>query len=172
LWLGYTYLAGQSVDAFLTPQVRADLEWAEWLLQPELIVAVPLALDGPKASSTLSVRGGRRFGAFSALVGVSTNWSPQGAPQWQVLPSLELGYAFDQLKVRAGLLTLHAMAPAHVTVDWNNFELGYIAPLGAIAGYRFAISPSLTLRLHGFGFALFNSVRGMVTASIELPGEL
>jgi hypothetical protein len=53
-----------------------------------------------------------------------------------VLPSLRASLATGDVTWQLGVFDVHGLAPAHLSAVWRGFTLGYVAPLGARAAYR------------------------------------
>ena len=129
------------------------LEGDALALQPFPIQLFPRP-GGAGASVTVGVRVGYTGERWSLVGGPLVGFAPGARPRLQVLPTLRALRHVGPVILHAGLLDVHGLVPAHLSVSWKNVGLGYVPPVGARAWARLPLRPTVALRLEGFLYRL------------------
>jgi hypothetical protein len=86
-------------------------------------------------------------------------------PAAALLPTLRLDLDFGVVGVVLGVLDHLALMPAHLDVKLGRYSVGWVAPLGLLAGADFVLLNGFGLRVLGFLFKLGNAESAMLTLS-------
>jgi hypothetical protein len=112
-------------------------------VEGELATTLPLG-DGPTLTTQVQLRAGYRSSRFGVWAGPSLQLAPSAQPAWLVLPTLRARLTIEPVTLHLGVFDLHGLAPAHLSASFRDFTLGYVAPLGVRAAYRWARAQPVT----------------------------
>lgn len=163
----------RSGDIYAGPLLRGRLAHRGVLLEGAALFLLPRSSRGAAAGGNGFARIGFSGHRWALLGGVALQYAPAAQPTLQLLPSLQGRAAFRTFQLSAGLfdpLTL-GLAPAHLLLELDDFGLGYVAPLGALATLRARVGTTLSLRLAALAFRLGRAEVGLFTASIAVGPE-
>lgn len=163
---GTSYTGGRWDDAFLSTSVSGHTLLGGLTLDGGLLSLVPVERGGPGASLSLTARVGYTSERWSFVGGPVLNLAYAASPALQVLPSLEGRVRVGAVMLDAGLFDADGLVPAHVGVEWRDYGLAYVLPLGARAHVQLPLSGALGLRVEGFAFRLGNAHAAMLTVGV------
>src|SRR5439155_8747069 len=96
---------------------------------------------------------------------LSAQYAGDGPGRVQLLPTLRARVFFDAATVTVAAFDHFAIAPAELSVEYRGFTLGYVAPLGALAGARFRLAENTQLDVTALAFRLGNAEVALLTLS-------
>ena len=116
---------------------------------------------GGGASARLGWTGER----LSITGGAWAQLAPLAQPSLQYAPTLRAAWRFDCFAVSAGVFDLHALAIARLSVETEDFGLGYVAPLGAEAHATLRLGRGFGVRVQGLAFRVGDAQVGFLMLS-------
>lgn len=150
LGASYVHHGGRFGELFVGPAVEGRWVGRGPTADGSFLLTIP---SSPRALGlTAAVRLGWTGERFSVVAGPSLQLTPGAVPAMQVLPSVAGSYSFGRWGLGAGVFDLHALAPARLSFETKEFSLGYVAPLGALAGLRLRIHERWGVRLSALAF--------------------
>jgi len=161
-------------DAHFTPVVTARYLLGGFTTDAGVLLAVPLTRDGMALAFTGSLRIGWTWRAWSAVGGVVMQWASGATPASQWLPSLRVSGDFGTVGMTLGVLDHFALVPAHLSFDFRaerrRFSLGWVVPIGLVAGADLPLSEGFGLRCTAFAFKAFQAEVAMFTVAGTFGG--
>jgi hypothetical protein len=163
---GYTSRGARWGDALAAVTAEGRTLVGSFATELSAFVVAPMTPRGASASVTFVPRVGWSWERFAVLAGPSVQVVPGAQPVLQVLPSLRTQAKLGTLGLSLGVFDDAGQVPAHLSVDFQNWSVGYVAPLGARACARVAFAPHLSVVASGFAYRLFNTDVAMLTLGV------
>lgn len=161
-------------DAQLAPVVTARYLLGGFTTDAGVLLSVPLTTDGVALAFTGSLRVGWTWKKWSVVAGAVMQWASGATPAMQWLPSLRLSADFGPFGMTLGILDQLALLPAHLSFDLKQgprrFSIGWVAPIGLVAGADLPVTERFGLRFHAFAFKAFQAEVAMFTVSGTFGG--
>jgi hypothetical protein len=161
-------------DAHLTPVVTARYLLGGFTTDAGVLLVAPLTGDGMALAFTGSLRIGWTWRKWSAVGGITMQWASGATPSLQWLPSLRVSGDFGPFGMTLGVLDQLALVPAHLAFDFKverrKFSVGWVAPIGLIAGADLPITERFGLRITAFAFKAFQAEVAMLTIAGTFGG--
>lgn len=171
---GYSQGAVRLGDAHLAPTVSGRVLFGGFTVEAGALVVAPLSA-GTTATSVTGALGlgwtGRRW---NLLLGGALQWTADATPALQFLPQLRASYDFGHVGATLGVFDQLGLVPAHLSgflkLGPTTVSLGYVAPLGVLAGVDVPLTRGFGLRVTGFVFKFFQSEYAMLTLAATFDG--
>lgn len=161
-------------DPQLAPIVTARYLFGGFTTDAGVLLSLPLTPDGVGLAFTGSLRVGWTWRKWSLVGGAVMQWASGATPALQWLPTLKLSADFGPFGMTLGVLDELALLPAHLSFDLKQgrrrFSVGWVVPIGLVAGADLPITERFGLRLHAFAFKAFQAEMAMVTVSGTFGG--
>ncbi len=174
LGAGYSQHGARWGDAHLAPVVTGRYLFGGFTVEAGVLLAAPLAAE----TTATSLSGGLALGwtgrRWNVMLGATLQWSALTTPAVQVLPQLRAAYDFGPFGLAVGVFDQLALVPAHLSgffrVGATRLSIGYVAPLGAMAGIDVPLTGRFGVRITGFAFKLAQSEFAMLTLAATFDG--
>jgi len=174
LGAGYTGQGPRWGDLHVAPVVTGRYLIGGFTTEAGVLLVVPTSRETTGLSFTAGLTVGWTGRRWSLAAGALMQWSSLARPAIEWLPQLRLSYDFGLFGATFGLFDQLGLVPAHLSADlrWRGrkFSLGWVAPIGVMAGADLPLGGRLGLRLNGFAFKLAQSEYAMLTVGGTFDG--
>lgn len=174
LGTGYSQGSVRFGDAHLAPVVTGRYLFGGFTVEAGVLLAAPLAASTTASSVTGSLGLGWTGKKWNLTLGAALQWTAQTAPALQLVPQLRVSYDFGRVGATLGVFDQLGLVPAHLSgftrLGAARVSLGYVAPLGVLAGVDVPLTAGLGVRVTGFVFKLFQSEYAMLTLALTFDG--
>lgn len=161
-------------DPQFTPLVTARYLLGGFTTDAGVLLSAPMTRDGVAFAFTGSLRVGWTWRKWSLVGGAVMQWASGATPSLQWLPSVRLSADFGPFGMTLGILDQLALMPAHLSFDLKQgarrFSIGWVAPIGLVAGADLPVTERFGLRFHAFAFKAFQAEVAMLTVSGTFGG--
>jgi hypothetical protein len=161
-------------DAQFTPVVTARSLLGGFTTDAGVLLSAPVTRDGVAFAFTGSLRAGWTWRTWSLVAGAVLQWASGATPALQWLPSIRVSADFGPFGMTLGVLDPLALMPAHLSFDLKQgarrFSVGWVVPIGLVAGVDLPVTGRFGLRFHAFAFKAFQAEVAMFTVSGTFGG--
>jgi hypothetical protein len=167
----YGFHGGRWGELFSVQHLGARWLAGGFTLEGGVLAAQPLGQRDVGTGLTTDLRLGWTWSQLTATAGASLQYAAGAQPRTQLLPTARLEWRPGDFGLSAGVFDVHAIAPARLSVEFRDYGLGFVAPLGLEARARFQLGQRLSLRVQGLAFQAGNAqVALLMISGFLLPG--
>lgn len=171
---GYSTRGTRWGDLHVAPQVTARYLLGGLTSEAGVLLVVPTSRETTGLSFTASLLVGWTGERWHLSGGALMQWVDLAQPAIQWLPQVRASYDFGPFGATFGLFDQLGLVPAHLSADlkWrdNRFSLGWVAPIGVMAGADIPLGGRVGLRVNAFAFKLAQAEFAMLTLGATLGG--
>lgn len=172
---GYSVYGARWGDLHVAPEVTARYLFGGFTTSAGVLLVAPTSRDTTGLSFTAGLDVGWTGQRWNVSAGALMQWANLAKPSIQWLPQLRVAYDFGPFGATLGVFDHLGLVPAHLSADlgWRGarFSLGWVAPIGVMAGADIPLTGRLGLRVNGFAFKLAGAEFAMLTVGVSMRGE-
>lgn len=170
----YASPAARWGDLHLAPVVTGRVLLGGFTTEAGVLLAVPFEAATTGTALTAGLAVGWSGERWSLTAGALLQWADAARPAVQVLPQLRAAYDFGPVGLSLGVFDQLGLIPAHLSAFTHlgptRLSLGWVAPLGLLAGADLELPRGFGLRVTGFLFKLAQSEFAMLTIAGTFGG--